>query len=143
MRMVFYRNDENNPLTLGLLCCSTSRLHVPVPSFLFRDIWPLISLREKEESVSVTNSINHFPLSSFLMYSCREPGNCCCPLSSAARDPRNLARDSRNLVQNRPVLRCNAHPRARFLSAAPECVMESRRYIGENCWGGRHHCSDS
>ena len=65
MGMVFYRNDENNPLTLGLLCCSTSHLHVPVPSFLFRDIWPLISLREKEESVSVTNSINHFPLSSF------------------------------------------------------------------------------
>ena len=75
MRMVFYRNDENNPLTLGLLCCSTSHLHVPVPSFLFRDIWPLISLREKEESVSVTNSINHFPLSSFRVFvqGAREP----------------------------------------------------------------------
>ena len=70
MRMVSYNNSENNPLTLGLLCCY---LHVPVPSFLFRDIWPLISLREKEESVSVTNSINHFPLSLPFMYPCREP----------------------------------------------------------------------
>ena len=70
-----------------------------------------------------------------LFLSCIRAGNRGSPLSSAARDSRNLAR-------NRSVRRCNAHRARTFYPLPPECVMESRRYIGENCWGGRHHCCD-
>lgn len=62
---------EINPLTISAAVHPMIAQSTCPCSFLFRDIWPLISLREKEESESVTNSINHFPFSS-LYYTCME-----------------------------------------------------------------------
>ena len=73
MRMVFYHNGENNPLTLGLLCCSTSHLHVPVSSFLFIPRHMATDFIERKRGIGVRDEFDQSLSSLFL--SCIRAGS--------------------------------------------------------------------
>jgi len=105
---------EINPLTISAAVLPMIAQSTCPCSFLFRDIWPLISLREKEESESVTNSINHFPFSS-LYYTCMECKSIwalCRYCSPGFTQPRF----------NSSVRWCNALRAPAFYLLPPECV---------------------